>query len=178
MAFKFFNYIALQIMWLLCVSLGSKGYLLWPSVCFALFLILHFLLSPYKKSDLFLCVLAVLGGVFFDTLWSYSGLIRYGENTIHPIAPIWIVYLWAAFALTLNHSMAWLKKNYILAIVFSALSGPITFFAASKVGDIEFIKLPTASILLAITWGIFVPALCYLGNINTSSIKVATHASD
>lgn len=162
MAFKVFNYIALQAMWLVCVVFGSQGEMLWPSAGFVLFLVVHFYFTSYKKSDLIVCVASVLGGMILDTLWSTAHLIHYGQNALTPIAPIWIAYLWCAFALTINHCMAWLKNRYILACLFSAVSGPVSFYAATKVGQIELINLPIAFVLLALTWGGFVPALCYL----------------
>lgn len=178
MGFKIFNYIALQVMWFVCVAFGSKGHMLWPTVCFALFLAVHFALSPYKKSDLIICAVAMLGGIVLDTVWSATQLIHYGENAIHPIAPVWIAYLWCTFALTLHHCMAWLKKRYVLACLFSAISGPVSFYAATKVGQIEFLNVPLAPVLLAITWGLFVPFLCYIANrTHSDSEQVGVHAS-
>lgn len=166
-AFNVFNYFALQVVWLVCVLYGTEGDLLYPTVYFVGFLCIHFFLTPQVRSDAILCVVALVGGMSLDTVWSAMGIVSYGQNVMSPIAPIWIAYLWVAFALTINHCMGWLKGRYVLVSVFAAVSGPLSFYGASKLSDITFNTQLIAFVCLAVTWGAFVPMLVKLATMTS-----------
>ena len=46
-------------------------------------------------------------------------------------APLWILCLWAAFALTLTRSLAWLMRRPWLAALLGALGAPLAYASAA-----------------------------------------------
>ena len=104
--------------------------------------------------------MAVFIGLVFDSLLESSGWLRYPSGMLlSNMAPYWILAMWALFATTLNSSMGWLKNKLILASVLGAIFGPLSYMAGQRLGAIEFIDSSKATIALALTWSIAMPAL-------------------
>jgi hypothetical protein len=86
--------------------------------------------------------LALLCGVLLDGALAMSGLLRYA--TPAPAvptggAPLWILALWLSFALTFNHSLAWLRSRPAAAVLLGALGGPLAYASAARLaGVVEF----------------------------------------
>ena len=71
--------------------------------------------------------------------------------------------LWMIFAMTLNHSLAWLSQKIYLSILFGALGGPLAYIAGEKLGAISL--LSTNSIIsLSIGWAVITPILLIIAN--------------
>ena len=84
----------------------------------AAFAIWHARTSKAAKTDFLLVGIAVVVGALLDTLYMRSGLITYnGELLWSGIAPLWILALWANFALTLGGCLSWLRGRLALAAV-------------------------------------------------------------
>ena len=153
---KILNIIALKVIWLLAVIGAAKG-IIWPSLI-AVFCFGIWQLSPkrkHKNDALFIC-LAVPTGFLLDSIWQTSSLISFSSGNNH-VAPIWILGLWAAFALTFNHSLAWLKSRPILAVCFGAFGAPISYFAAHNLGALTYPNgLLAACICLSISWSLVI----------------------
>ncbi|MEK9778156.1 MAG: DUF2878 domain-containing protein, partial [Methylophilaceae bacterium] len=75
-----------------------------------------------------------------------------------PLTPLWIVVMWLLFAMTLNHSLSWLKRRYVLSFVFGALGGPLAYVAGEKLGAVE-ITSDLSLVILAISWAMITPLL-------------------
>jgi hypothetical protein len=55
------------------------------------------------------------------------------------LAPAWILAMWVAFAMTLNHSLAFLKTSPMAALVLGAVGAPLAYLAAGRgFGAVEF----------------------------------------
>jgi hypothetical protein len=70
-------------------------------------------------------------------------------------APLWILALWVAFALTFNHSLQWLAGRRLLCAALGAAGGPLAYAAAARLGAVTLMT-PTwhAVAWLAAGWGI------------------------
>ena len=79
-------------------------------------------------------------------------------------APIWLVAMWALFASTMNVSMAWLKKRWLLASVMGAVFGPLAFVAGEKLGAVIFLERWYALLALALGWAVLMPLLLWLAD--------------
>lgn len=114
--------------------------------------------------DLKLIIIAGLIGLLFDGVLLNFDLIIYNDPGLpYPYTPIWIVMLWMIFAMTLNHSLAWLSQKYYLAILFGAIGGPLAYIAGEKLGAITL--LSTNSIItLSIGWALITPILLVIAN--------------
>jgi len=70
--------------------------------------------------------------------------------------------MWALFATTINHSMAWLKNRYFLALLLGAVFGPLAFIAGESLGAVVFLDRTMALTLLAAGWAVLMPLLLLL----------------
>ena len=78
-------------------------------------------------------------------------------------APVWIVGLWMAFALTLNHSLRFLRQRPALALVLGTAAGPLAYWIAANAWDaVDLLRPWPAMAALALAWGVLTPALVAL----------------
>ena len=90
-------------------------------------------------------------------------MIIYNDPGVpYPLTPIWIVVLWVLFALTLNHSLSWLKGRVVLAAIFGALGGPLAYVAGEKLMAVTIVE-PNTLLILAIGWAFITPLLISFG---------------
>ena len=71
--------------------------------------------------------------------------------------------LWMFFAMTLNHSLAWLSQKIYISILFGALGGPLAYIAGEKLGAITLLSA-NSIITLSIGWAFITPALLIIAN--------------
>jgi hypothetical protein len=151
------NFAGFQIAWWACV-LGAAHGAPWLGVvaCLA-FVALQWLASSRRRADAWLVLCAALTGLAFDGLLAQLGWIDYRDSAGALPAPAWIVALWAAFAMTINHSLAWLRPW--MAIVLGAVGGPMAYLGAERLGAVELIASVQATVALAIGWAMATCAL-------------------
>lgn len=157
------NFIAFQAGWFASVLGAANGVpALGPAVVVAA-VALHLVLARRASSELRLLGIAALVGVAFDSLLLATGWIRYPNGGwIDGLAPYWIVTLWPLFATTLNVSMRWMHGRYLVAAVFGAVGGPLSYIAGAKLGAMTFVAEGPALAALAVGWGLAMPALTWL----------------
>lgn len=164
MIFKITNFILFQAAWFICV-LGAAYDQTYPALAISLvILLIHFALIKNRLLELKLIVIAGIFGLLFDGALLNFNLILYNDPGLpYPLTPIWIVMLWMIFAMTLNHSLAWLSQKIYLSILFGALGGPLAYIAGEKLGAISL--LSTNSIIsLSIGWAVITPTLLIIAN--------------
>jgi hypothetical protein len=137
--------------WLGCIGLAA--FALW-----------HACTAQAAKTDFVLAGIAVVVGLALDTLYMRSGLIAYnGELFWSGIAPLWILVLWANFALTLGGCLSWLRGRLPLAALLAATGGPLSYYAGIRLGTATISGDPLLLFsVISITWGITVPVLLWL----------------
>ncbi|PJM71467.1 DUF2878 domain-containing protein [Achromobacter ruhlandii] len=153
------NLIGYQIVWFSAVIGAGQG-LAWPGVVAAtLFIAAQLAASATARADLRLAGGAVLCGVALDGSLSALGWARYAADAWP--APLWILALWAAFALTLNHSLAYLRPRPWLACVFGAVGGPLAYWGAARGWQPVQFEAPAwrATAALAAGWALALAAL-------------------
>lgn len=156
------NFVGFQIVWVLAVGGAAKG-LWWPGLAGLLvYAVVQLLLSKWPLADLLLMLSACVVGCLADTLLIQLGLLAYANPVPFPsLAPAWIAFLWLAFALTINHSMSWLKGRWMLAVLFGLIGGPLVFWLAERYWAAVRIAEPKWQGLLAlgIEWALMTPLL-------------------
>jgi len=164
------NAVLFQLTWFACV-IGSANQLTWPGVlaCFCLFL---WQWSPQRRhpGDGVLVASAIIFGLIIDTFWVQSGLFSFTYNWPIPgMAPAWIIILWIGFALTINHSLSWLKTHPLLPALMGLIGGPLSYLAGVKFGAME-LKADHVLVCssLGIVWAIAL-TLLYLISLKTSN---------
>lgn len=130
-------------------------------IAFALW---HACTATAAKTDFLLAGIAVILGLSLDTLYMRSGLIAYeGQLFWSGIAPLWILVLWANFALTLGGCLSWLRGRLALAALLASTGGPLSYYAGIQLGTATVSGDPLLLFsVISITWGIAVPALLWL----------------
>jgi len=166
MKFKIINFILFQIGWFILI-LGAAWDKTFISVLLGLGIIaIHLLMIDQKLSELKLLFIAGLIGFLFDGFIQYYQFIIYNSpGWSFPLTPIWIIILWMIFAITLNHSLVWLKKRIILSSIFGAIGGPLAYLAGEKLGAI-MITQQLSLVLLSIGWALITPLLMSIGKTN------------
>lgn len=160
------NIVLFQILWLACVAGAGKGYPWAGLPVLLVFCGYHAYVSSTRKADFSLLAICVVIGGACDTLLLQLGLLRFDQPIPSTaFAPVWILMLWAGFALTLNHSMAFFKGKTAAAIVFGVLGGPLAYWVANHVWSAVQFTAPDWQVYgaLAIVWGVLTPCLLALG---------------
>lgn len=159
------NIVCFQLVWMATVGGAAQG-LWWAGPLAALaFAAWQVPLSPAPRADLKLMAIAAAAGFVIDSALVLSGLLSFSTPVPWDFAaPIWIIALWVAFALTLNHSMDSLKRRPVLAVLLGLLGGPLAYWVAAQVWNAVDLN---GSALLALTviglvWALITPLLLAL----------------
>ena len=158
------NLVGYQLVWFGVVIFAARG-LPWLSVALASgFVLAQWTVSRQQASDARLLLCAVACGVVLDGLLAGTGLLRYASPAPGLPAPIWILALWAAFALTLNHSMTFLRGRPLVAAMFGAVGGPLAYLGAARGFDAVLFPSPAwpALFALAVGWAFAMSVLAVL----------------
>ena len=159
----FLNFLAFQACWFATV-LGAANGAPWlgPAMILAV-VALHLRFSRRPGAEARLLASAILLGLVADSLLLATGWIAYPNGFWLPgLAPYWIIALWALFATTFNVSMRWLRGRPLLAALFGAVGGPLSYLAGARLDAMTFVETIPAVAALAIGWGLAMPALMRL----------------
>lgn len=161
------NFLGYQAVWFAAV-IGAGASLWWPGVLAALlFATWQLALSSQRNADLCLVLAAIGAGCLLDGGLAAGGMARYAAAApaLPPGgAPVWILSLWASFALTLNSSLAYLRGHQIVALLFGAIGGPLAYAGAAQGWQALVFEAPAWHALawLSAGWAIALPLLAGL----------------
>ncbi|MEZ5558599.1 MAG: DUF2878 domain-containing protein [Pseudomonadales bacterium] len=136
-----------QTTWFACVLGGAAGSSLWGAAAL-LGLLTFSARSPHLRADLRLAAAAAVIGFALDTLWIHLGVLDY-----HGIAfaPAWIVLLWVAVGLTLNHSLSLFAGRPWLGGVLAGACAPLSYLGGERLGAVA-VPDPWLLALVAAAW--------------------------
>ena len=174
--FIIYNFIGFQAVWAACAygainqlpSLGAYSALLYITI--------NFLLSKNKALDALVMFFVALIGILLDSLNTFIGIISFIEGS--SILPFWLITLWFSFALLLPHSLYWLSKFPLLAVLFGGIGGSGSYFIGHQLGAITlsdplFYSLGT----YFIEWAIIIPASFWFMKYIENILLVKRHTS-
>lgn len=174
---KVANAVGYQVVWFTSVIGAAHGLAYAGPVAACIFAILTIMYGGARHPDLRLIPLALLIGVLADSAWIALGWLHYSAPwPSAQFAPAWIVGIWLSFAMTLNHSMAFLKGRYALAAVLGGIGGPLAYWSASRgFGAVHFdASASTVLIGLGIGWAVVFPLLVRVAEpTRASTVRVA-----
>ena len=160
---KWINIICYQAVWLVAI-IGAADGMAWAGpVAVTAFAALQINRSTDRAADAYLIVVAAVVGFVVDSAFARSDALTYAAPLPSTeFAPVWIVALWINFSLTLNHSLAYLKSNLIVASLLGAIGGPLAYSAAATGWHaITFPSQRGATLIaLAVVWAVVTPLLC------------------
>jgi hypothetical protein len=173
------NLLGFQLVWLAAVAGAGKG--LWWSGVLALvvFATLQLTFSAQRAADLRLMGVAAVIGLLLDSAWIWTGLIDFATPLPFAwLAPVWIIVLWLAFALTLNHSMASLQGRPWIAAALGAVGGPLAYSIAVHAWQAASLPDPAwhAYLAVGLAWAIVTPLLLALASRLSPAVLPPTNA--
>ena len=126
--------------WGLCLALAKQEEPFIGPLVVASIIAFHLWFVPQKALEALLILSITIAGALSDTVYAYTGLIQYRTcfETFPCIAPLWVVSLWALFAMCLNHSMKWLYSRWILASILGCAGAVCSYLSAKEAGVITF----------------------------------------
>lgn len=138
------NALLLPVTWLAAVVGGNLA------AAFACTLLTVHALSRGGRRDLTLAAIVGAVGLGLDTLWVYSGILDYHGALL---APPWIVLLWIAVGVSLNHSLSMCIGRPWLGGALAAATCPLSYLGAAALGALN---IPSAAslIVIALSWAV------------------------
>jgi hypothetical protein len=173
------NFVSFQIGWFACVLGGAHGLpWLWPLLAVPI-LAWHFHQSAAWDKELkLILIIAIVGSVFDQCLLSL-GWIQYPASAWPSwLLPVWMMILWMLFSSTLNVSLRWMRGKYFVSVIFGAIGGPIAYLAGQKLGAMELVAQSSVLILLAVGWGLMMPAMLWLSTLFDGQSVVSKHKQE
>ena len=159
------NALGYQAVWFVTLLSASKGHFWFGFLSSLVFSGLMLCFGGNARQDGRIVIIGLVLGVSIDTLFAISGWIEYAQSwSSISIAPLWIIALWLSFSFTLNHSMSFLRKNYVAAAAFGFIGGPLAYWCADRVFDVISYGTSTGLVMLAlgVSWGLVIPAIFYI----------------
>ena len=157
MKHKLINFILFQSIWFILILAAAHESFYGLVIGFLLILVQYWhgkLMVP----DLKLILTSTIIGFAHDTSLNYFKFIQYNIDFNAYYSPVWIIGLWISFALTINHSLAWLGNKKLLQMIFGLIGGPLAYIAGEKLGAIYMINTMTLYVL-ALSWVCITPLL-------------------
>ncbi|MFT5502705.1 MAG: hypothetical protein ACI845_000278 [Gammaproteobacteria bacterium] len=154
------NFLLFQIGWIVCVVYGST----FAVAFFLLALVAHFLWISHYSREWLLIVIVVSAGAAWDFTMSQLDVLILGlEYSL--FIPVWLICLWGLFAMTLSHSLSWLRQRYLASALLGAFFGPASYWMGTNLSDIEMgLPLIRSLGLLGIGWAFLLPTFFLIAN--------------
>jgi len=131
--------------------------------------------SHARQADARVLLAALACGLMVDGIAAATGLLAYASAVPALPAPAWIVLLWGAFAMTLNHSMGWFAAHPWLAAAFAAVGGPLAYLGAAR--GFAALAFPDpawpALAWLAVAWAVALPLLLRIASARPHARRAA-----
>tara|TARA_B110000003_G_scaffold180891_1_gene180062 strand:- start:3273 stop:3689 length:417 start_codon:yes stop_codon:yes gene_type:complete len=132
--------------------------------CFILFHLWKVSKNDFESKLIF--IFSIIGTII-DSLVMQTRILSYEGlySSSIPIAPLWITAMWCGFAATVNHSMSWLDKKWLLSILLGAVFGPLSYITAAKFEAISLSSDITMVVgVLALVWGLSMPLIFWVND--------------
>ena len=158
------NLVGYQLVWFAIVISASRGQSMWGIAAALVFILLQFSISTNRHADSRALVTALICGFLMDGALAATGWLHYASPLLSLPAPVWILSLWMAFAMTLNHSMVFLRGKPVLAALLGGIGGPLAYLGAARGFGAVVFTTPAwhAIALLAFGWAIALATLATL----------------
>lgn len=163
------NFVLFQVGWFAAVT-GAANRMEWLAVSsIALIIIVHLLLVKHRSREIKLIVAAGLTGFIVDSLLITQGVFSPASYSavLGPL-PCWLLALWMLFAITINHSLGWLGRHYILQAVAGLVFAPMAYYAGYKMQALDIgggSQFYVSLLIIGICWMFIIPLLFKLATI-------------
>ncbi len=158
------NFILFQAGWFACVLGGASRDYMWAgAIAAAVIVAVHFARATNMRNEIMLVLITAAVGTAWDSSLMIAGLFTFQNGVvISGIIPVWMIAMWLLFATTLNVSMKWMKRRYLLAAIFGAIGGPVAYYAGHRLGAVDFDNAQLTLTAVAVGWSLIMPLLMLL----------------
>lgn len=147
------NALAYQAVWFSAILWSNTG-----AVFGCIIILILLATSESRGNDLKMIGLLMFIGLLVDGTLMQVGFFTFTSPGL-PI-PFWLLVIWIGLAMTIHHSLAWLKDKLLLAALFGGLGGPAAYWAGTRMGAASFNwSLTTSLCVLAIIWSLIFPTI-------------------
>ena len=165
------NFAAFQVVWFAVVLGAAAGVHLPGIAAVLLFLAVFLWRSPRRAADACVIGLVTVAGFTVDQAAVLAGAQVFDQETARlGLVPLWIAGLWAAFAATLDRSLAWLQRRLPLAAVLGAVFGPLAYLGAEGLGALRIggPERAVSLLVLAAEWAAMMPLSLWLARVHAA----------
>lgn len=157
------HFVLLQAIWPAAVMGAVHGYdWIAAPVLLAMLLWSRAFGAPLRP-DLRMAVCGVVIGMVVEIVLMGLHLIHYRLQPAPGWPPVWILILWAGFALNMNHCLAWMQGRWRLAALLGALGSPWSVLAGIGMGAAQAPSGAWAlGLAYSLAWAIVLPLLSSL----------------
>ncbi len=150
-----------QLAWPACVVGAAYG-MIWPSVALVgLFAAWQLHPRNAHPNDRWLVLVFIATGLILDSVWIQNDVLQY--NAAWPseaTTPLWLLMLWVALALSVNHSMRYFRQHWLRWSILLCFASPFSYWMAARLGAVEWLAPDwVVVLLLGPGWAIVVGAL-------------------
>ena len=160
---RVWNVISANIGWLACVFGAASGHHWLGLLVVGILFVIHITaIERHRTRVLFTVAFAsVLIGLLTDSALILLGTVEPNRWFMPaPFTTLWDLVIWANFSLTLNLSLRFLQKRPFSAAVLGALFAPGTYFAAGRLGALNFSEPVFVNLVwVGVLWLLAMPGL-------------------
>ncbi|MEO4047529.1 DUF2878 domain-containing protein [Pseudomonas sp. CAU 1711] len=149
------NALLFQIGWFACVFGARHPWLL---VLALACLVGHFAwVAPWRVEGRLVASVMLFGSAL-DSFLLNLGVFDFGGSG--RLLPAWLALLWALFATTLNHCLAWTARPWWLGSLLGAVAGPLSYLGGAKLAGVGLpLGLWPTMLMLALIWAGVMPVV-------------------
>lgn len=127
---------------------------------------IHLTIAAKRGREILLILMTGSLGFVMDSLWAHGGVFQY-VKPVHPpwLSPPWMVALWLNFGILPNHSLAYLRRRYLLAAILGIFGGPLAYYGGMELGLLVFSSKHWWSLSwIALEWGMAAPLIFFIND--------------
>ena len=148
---KLINALFLKVAWVACV-VGGNVY----GLCLVALMLCLSIYQKHFAADWPYVIGLGIFGLLLDTGWMYFGMLDYGSSAVLTVAgvtlaPLWIVLLWVAVGLSLNHSLIFFVDRPLIGGLIVGGSAPFSYMAGERFGAVVIPSYENL-VILGLVW--------------------------
>ena len=165
----------LNIIWFQSIFMLSLRYqheYIWVS---SILFLLHLIVVRDKNAESRTLALGLTTGLIVDVSYTLTGVFVFSHS--YPLTiPIWLLFIWCAFACCLTRSLKMFQHRYLLGGLAAGIAGPFCYWNGHRLGAVDF-PLGTLEtlIMLGVSWAIVFPLMNCVNNRLISDFSSAKH---
>jgi len=169
-----------QLSWPACI-IGAANGMLWPgAIVVGLFAAWQLHPSRMHRRDPFILGIFIATGLIIDTLWVRAGIVEYATAWPAPgFIPAWLLLLWVALGLTVNHSLGVFRRRWRLFMLLATVGSPMSYSAAAGFGAVTWLA-PSWLVILCVgpVWGLVVGLMFREAGLDRRQRKLDAQAAE